>query len=168
MPGTVIMLSGPIGAGKTTVAEELVAMWTTPLANIEGDAFWPFFARPSSTDRGDAFRVLLRSMTAASIPFARSGYDVILDFSTPPGFRAAARMIIKDIPLAFIVLRPPIAVCAARAAARKSGKIKQYDAAFYAMFDCEARHVIAEDTDARATAARIMAGVAAGEFLVGP
>ena len=37
--GTVIMLSGPVGAGKTTVARELIAIMPGPLSYIEGDAF---------------------------------------------------------------------------------------------------------------------------------
>jgi chloramphenicol 3-O-phosphotransferase len=40
-----ILLSGPVGAGKTTVAKELIATSQGPTAHIEGDKFWAFTAR---------------------------------------------------------------------------------------------------------------------------
>ncbi len=46
----VVMLSGPIGAGKTTVARELVDIWPGPLAYIEGDRFWSFLVKPAEGD----------------------------------------------------------------------------------------------------------------------
>ena len=51
---SVVMLSGPVGAGKTTVARELVAISPEPLCYIEGDAFWPVFAKPGAKPRRDS------------------------------------------------------------------------------------------------------------------
>jgi uridine kinase len=78
------MLSGPIGAGKTTVARELIPMLRGQISYIEGDTFWSFIAKTGNQDRREDFRVIMRAMTAAALPFARSGYDVLLDFSIPP------------------------------------------------------------------------------------
>jgi uridine kinase len=39
---SVIFLSGPIGAGKTAVARELLQLLPAPLSYIEGDTFWSF------------------------------------------------------------------------------------------------------------------------------
>ena len=47
----VTILSGPIGAGKTAVSNELIALWPTPLAYIEGDQFWPFLVKRAGGDR---------------------------------------------------------------------------------------------------------------------
>ena len=54
-------------------------------------------------------------MTAATIPFVRSGFDAVLDFSMPPQFLEVARKILKEVPLEYVILRPSKAVCAARA-----------------------------------------------------
>ena len=45
------------------------------------------------------FVVIMRAMTAAAIPFARSGYEVLIDFSIPPQFLETARKILKEVPL---------------------------------------------------------------------
>ena len=48
---SVVMLSGPVGAGKTTVARELVAISPAPLYYIEGDTFWSHFVKPDDKDK---------------------------------------------------------------------------------------------------------------------
>ena len=75
-----------------------------PLSYIEGDRFWPFLTKTEKRSRSENFGVPMRSMTAAAVPFARSGFDVLLDFSIPPEFLTTARKILKEIPLDYIVL----------------------------------------------------------------
>jgi uridine kinase len=41
----VIFLSGPIGAGKTAVTQELLRLLPAPLSYIEGDTFWSFMRK---------------------------------------------------------------------------------------------------------------------------
>jgi chloramphenicol 3-O-phosphotransferase len=165
--GAVMMLTGPIGAGKTTVAQELIAIWPGPLAYIEGDRFWPILVKPAGRNRRTDFPLLIRSMTAAASPLARSGYDVLLDFSVPPQFIPVALRILKDAPLDFVMLRPPMATCAARAASRPEGRITRYDSGFYDLFEADARHMLADvDSAPKATAETILAGAAAGRFRV--
>ena len=84
----VTILSGPIGAGKTAVSKELIALWSAPLAYIEGDQFWPFLVKRADGDRREDFRVIMRAMTSAAGSLARTGYDVLLGFLDPPAFRA--------------------------------------------------------------------------------
>lgn len=165
----VTMLSGPIGAGKTTVARELLVLLPAPVSYIEGDTFWSFIDKPHSRDRREVFHVILRAMTAAAIPFARSGYEVLLDFSIPPQFLATARKILKEVPLNYVVLRPSLAVCETRAASRGEGRIIDYakHRDFYAMFEAPSAHVVSDDeADARALAKRIYEGLSAGKFVV--
>src|SRR5580704_10813438 len=92
----VTILSGSIGAGKTAVSKELIALWPAPLAHIEGDQFWPFLVKRAEGDRREDFRVIMRAMTSAAGSFSRTGYDVLLDFSIPPPFVPAAQKILRD------------------------------------------------------------------------
>lgn len=164
---SVTILSGPIGAGKTTVARELLALLPAPVSYIEGDTFWSFVAKAHSRDQREVFRVIMRAMTAAAIPFARSGYEVILDFSIPPQFLETAHKILKEVPLNYIVLRPSLEVCAARAASRSEGGIANYGSyqEFYALFEDASPYVVSDDeADARSVAKRIHQGLGEGRF----
>ena len=133
---SVIFLSGPIGAGKTTVAQELIPLLPAPLSYIEGDIFWSFIQKEGAHVQRDSFPVLVRSMTAAAIPFARSGYRVLIDFSIPTGFLETARKILKEIPFDFVLLRPSLEVCV-NARPRKVGAITDRDRIknFYPLFE---------------------------------
>lgn len=167
--GSVIMLSGAVGSGKTTVARELIALLPGPLSYIEGDTFWSYIAKGEKRSRREDFPVIMRAMTAAALPFARSGFDVLLDFSIPPEFLPTARKILKEVALDYVVLRPSLAACEARAAGRSEGKIADYAAyrEFYLLFDGAERYTICDDTaDATLLATRIREGLTAGKFRV--
>jgi hypothetical protein len=165
----VTILSGPIGAGKTAGSKELIALSPGPLAYIEGDQFWPFLVKRADGDRREDFRVIMRAMTSAAGSLARTGYDVLLDFSIPPPFVPGAQRILRDAPLNTIVLRPPLEVCAARAHDRTEGKITKYDRGFYALFSTEERHVVSDESESpKAIAEIIFKGLKEGRFRVGP
>jgi hypothetical protein len=94
----------------------------------------------------------------------------VLDFSIPPAFLPSAQKILRDAPLNYIVLRPPLEVCAARARDRTEGKIAKYDRGFYALFAADPRHVVAPDncTSPRAIAEILRGGLREGSFRVEP
>ena len=166
---SVIFLSGPIGAGKTTVAEALLPLLPAPLSYIEGDTFWSFIRKDGERVLGDNFPVLVRSMTAASIPFARSGFRVLIDFSIPPTFVDGARKILKEVPFDFVLLRPSLEVCIARAGSRKEGAITDHVMMknFYARFEESAVEPICDDNaDPESLASRIADGLNHGRFRV--
>jgi hypothetical protein len=109
-------------------------------------------------------------MTSAAGSFSRTGYDVLLDFSIPPPFVPAAQKILRDAPLSYIVLRPPLEVCAARARDRAEGKIATYDRGFYALFAADSRHMVAPNNgESPKTMAQILhTGLKEGSFRVEP
>lgn len=166
----VVMLSGPVGAGKTTVARLLLPILPGPWAYLEGDTFWSFIAKGENRSKRENFQVIMRSMTAAAVPFARSEFGVLLDFSIPPDFLPTAQKILKGLPLDFIVLRPTLEICARRAAERKEGKITNYGPykSLYALFKGRTPATI-DDTageDAATLAIHIRDGLAADRFRV--
>jgi len=165
----VIFLSGPIGAGKSAVAQELIKLLPAPLIYIEGDIFWSFIQKEGAYAQRDSFPVLMRSMTAAAIPFARSGFRVLIDFSIPTGFVETARKILKEVPFEFVLLRPSLEVCVKRAATRKEGAIADRNRIkdFYPLFADGPVTAICDDTaDPASLARRIFEGLNQGRFRV--
>lgn len=165
---SVIFLSGPIGAGKTTVARELIQLLPPPLSYIEGDVFWSFIKKEDERGLRDTFPVLVRSMTAAALPLARSGFQVLIDFSIPPTFVDTARKILKEVPFDFVLLRPSLQVCIERAASRKEGAITDDRIKnFYPLF--ESRNIEAicdDDADPASLARRVADGLIQGRFRI--
>jgi predicted kinase len=161
----ILLLSGPPGAGKSTVACELIAILPGPVACIEGDKFWSFFAKGYElSEKGRNLTTIMVSMTAASLAYVRAGYHVIIDFSVPPWFLPTAFKIVneRNIGLDYVMIRPSEKVCAARAAARAEGAIADYTVYkdFYASFTKAERHAICDDeSDAATIAANIRDGI---------
>lgn len=170
--GRLLVLTGPIGAGKTSVAAELLKRFRGPTAYIEGDEFWKFIAQPKPGPHHADFRIILRAMGATAAAFARGGYETLLDFSIPLDYLARAGRLFDGVAMHVVVLRPAMAACVERAAARKAGAIS-YDesfAEFYRLFaNAEESRVLANDDIPPAAAAeRILAGLDAGSFAYAP
>jgi predicted kinase len=164
----IIIVSGPVGAGKTAIARELIGSSLGAVAHVEGDAVWSFIVKsPPEQDHRLRFMMITRAMTATARHYERDGYEVILDFSIPPWYLEAVRALLTGKPFQYVVLRPSETVCAARAAARSEGAIGDYAPyrELYAAFDGVERFTIRDDEgDAAAVAARVRAGLDAGEF----
>jgi hypothetical protein len=166
---SVIFLSGPIGAGKTAVAKALLPLLPAPLAYIEGDTFWSFIRKGGERGARDNFAVLVRSMTAAAVPFARAGFRVLIDFSIPPAYVKNAGKILKEVPFDFVLLRPSLQVCIDRAGSREEGAIRDETILknFYARFEEGPIAPICDDhADPATLARRIADGLEQGEFRV--
>lgn len=159
------MLSGPVGAGKTTVAKELVKITKGQVVYIEGDTFWSYIAKGGEQlgMRGN-FQVIMRSMLVAAMPYAAADYEVILDFSFPPSFLPTTLKLtgMRDVPVDFVVIRPDLEICAGRAADRMEGKIGDYTnyKNLYKEFDTVKRNIIYDNEgDAASIAAKVREGL---------
>ena len=113
-----------------------------------------------------------RAMMSAAGQLARCDFTVLLDFSISPRMLPTARKFFRDgVPFDYVVLRPSLAVCATRAAARPEGRIEDYDDLrdFYESFSDAGDHILADDvSDAATLAACIHEGLQAGRYRVAP
>ena len=168
---SIIILSGPIGAGKTTVAQELIKLLPEPLVYIEGDCFWKHIVKGREGFEGKQnLRMTSAATFAAAMPYALYGHTVLLDFAFTPGaLKKALELSAKrQIPVKYIVLRPDMPVCADRAANRKEWAFAEYDEPLqrlYHAFDSVQSHTIYDNTgDAIEIANKIIEGLDEGVF----
>lgn len=170
-PGTgpFIILSGPPGAGKSTVAQTLKELFPEVPAYIEGDTFWQFFpGGPKAVRQVGDFRTCMRSMLVAAVPYALSGYTTIVDFSIPPWYlKGVAKILHGRAAVHYVVLLPTEAVSSKRARERERGPIADYDHEFYESFKESPVRILAGDDNPAETAREVYAGLQTNDFLLG-
>lgn len=107
----VLVLTGPPGAGKTTVAR-LVADELDPSVHLHTDDFWEFIRNgriaPYLPEAHRQNEVVMSVLAGAAFGYAAGGYHVIVDGIVGPWFidpfRTASRT--SGHPLHYVVLRP--------------------------------------------------------------
>jgi energy-coupling factor transporter ATP-binding protein EcfA2 len=126
--GSVVVLTGPPGAGKSTVAG-LLSDELTPSVHLHSDDFWACIRRggvaPYLPEARRQNEVVMSVLVACAFGYAAGGYQVVVDGIVGPWFvglfgdEAAARKITTQ----YVVLRPDRDTTLARAVGRGAGAL---------------------------------------------
>jgi tRNA uridine 5-carbamoylmethylation protein Kti12 len=121
----VVIISGPPGVGKTTVAANLAERFDRAV-HLEADAFFGFiragYAEPWKPESHAQNEVVMSIVAQVAVGYAAGGYLTIVDGIVIPGwFLEPLCDAIRDAghPVAYAVLRAPLSVCVERAANRE-------------------------------------------------
>jgi predicted kinase len=126
--GSILLLTGPPGAGKTTVAG-LVARSFEKAVHLKGDDFLHViaagFVPPWQPESHEQNEVVVEVTAGAAKRYALGGYQVVLDGIFGPWFlpRFCEVAFHGDVAIDYVVLRPDLDTCLARATTRGAGEL---------------------------------------------
>jgi predicted kinase len=175
--GRVVIVTGPPGAGKSTVARALAETAGEPGGvHVHGDDFMTYirkgFIAPHVTASLNQNVILSRALAAAAFAYAGGGYLTVLDWVVGPWFldeyRAEAAR--TGLPLDYVVLRPTQEAATARSRDRTANPIADYAylrPLYEQLADLGGLETHAVDTTAMSrdeTVAAVRSGVEQGRF----
>jgi cytidylate kinase len=172
MSGNVTLLTGPPGAGKTTVAALVATDAARPTVHVTTDQFYRAirtgFVAPYLPESERQNEVVVGAIVAAVGAYARGGYDVVVDGVIGPWFLPPFRAAFAE--LTYVVLRPDLATTLERARGRGADELKDSDAitglygAFADLGELEKHVIDSSRMDAEQAAGAVRTAVASGEF----
>jgi AAA domain len=174
--GAVVIITGPPGAGKTTVAAALAARSARPAVHLHSDDFYGYirsgYVEPYLPRAHEQNRVVVGVLADAALGYAAGGYLVLLDGIIGPWFLGPFR----DrggrggVPLHYVVLRPDLAQTLRRARGRserqlhESGPIRGLHQQFSQLGDLEAHGLDTSGLSAEQTIELVGTAMEAGRL----
>ncbi|MER7690862.1 AAA family ATPase [Streptomyces sp. NPDC097610] len=174
--GSLLLLGGPPGAGKSAVAEALASTAEQPTVHLHTDSLYMWirsgFVPPYLPQAQRQNEVVIDVMINAACAYAHGGYDVVLDGILGPWLLTPFRTTCQedDLALSYAVLRPNLDVALTRATQREGRQLKEIDpiVGLYGAFEnlgaLEDHVVDSSDQTVEQTAAEILAGLRADRF----
>ncbi|HWD83703.1 MAG TPA: AAA family ATPase [Kribbella sp.] len=174
----VLLLTGPCGSGKTTVAKLVATDAARPTMHLTTDEYYrgirTGFVAPYLPGAERQNEIVVDAIVATVGVYARGGYDVVVDGIIEPWFLAPFREAAKrdEWSMSYVVLRPDLGTTLRRGQDRPETELTDVEAltgmheAFADLGELESHAIDTTRLDAEETAAEVRKAVASGSYLL--